>query len=65
MWYSEVMSDKRKKPMGRPLLGDKPLSRVLVVRVTEAELRELKAAACKAGLKTGAFIRAKLFEKRG
>lgn len=46
--------------MGRPLVLGKNQSKLIALRLTPGELRELKAAARKDGLKVSDYIRQKL-----
>lgn len=47
----------KKKRMGRPLKTGKPLTKLLQVRISDAEYRQLKEKAKKAGLSVSEFLR--------
>jgi len=48
---------KKKKRMGRPLKTGKPLTKMVPVRMSDAEHRELAAKAKRAGLSVSEFLR--------
>ena len=48
---------KRKKRMGRPLKTGKPLTKRLIVRMSDEELRDLKRKAKAKGLSVSEFLR--------
>jgi hypothetical protein len=48
---------KKKKRMGRPLKTGKPLTRLVQVRMSEAEHRKLKEKAKTKGLTVSEFLR--------
>lgn len=48
---------KKKKRMGRPLKTGKPLTKIVPVRMSDAEHRKLVAKAKAAGLSVSEFIR--------
>lgn len=48
---------KKKKRMGRPLKTGKPLSKTVILRMSEDELRELKRKAKAKGLTVSEFLR--------
>jgi predicted DNA binding CopG/RHH family protein len=48
---------KRKKRMGRPLKTGKPLTKLVQVRISDAEYRKLKEKARAKGMSVSEFLR--------